>query len=328
MNYSKFIVYRLTLMIFTLWVVLTMLFVFFRFMLPGSFIDVLLVQGADPATIAATKEKWGLNDPIYVQYWRYLTNFLTLDAGTSLEYRIPVWEHVRMKIFNSFILVAPGITVAYLLGSVIGLGLGAKRGTWIEKHGLVPILTMGAFPEFFVAILLIAVFAGWLGWFPTGGMVAIGEYSQDAAWWRVYFTESFLFHYTLPFTAVLMRYLNLPTLIMRTSVVETLGDDFYNYHKISGIKKLKRMKQLARHSILPVITLYPVSMTRAIGGLILIEIVFNWPGIGAALVRAITIRDVPVVQFIFFLTAAFVIFGNFFIDILYTVIDPRIDVER
>ena len=90
---------------------------------------------------------------------------------------------------------------------------------------------------------------------------------------------------------------------------------------------MKQLRHIGKHSILPVITVYPISMTRAISGLVLIELVFNWPGIGLALVDAVLARDFPVVQFVFFLTAAFVILANFVIDVLYGVIDPRIDVE-
>jgi len=321
MSRQRYLLKRTLQTVFMLWVVITFLFFFFR-LLPGSFLDILTFQGASPETIARLKEKWGLNDPLYVQYGRYLWNMLNADAGISLQYRKPVWEYVRMRIFNSFILIAPAITFSYIVGSLIGAVMGTKRGSWFEKHGLIPILFAGSFPSFFIAIMLIIVFAGWLNIFPTSGIVGIGQ-SFDT-WWEPYTSKAFAMHYVLPFTAVVFRYLFLPTLTMRTSVVETLGQDFSFYHRMTGLPKLRRLQHTIKHSSLPVITLYPVSMTRAIGGLVLIETVFNWPGIGYTLVQAVVFRDVPVVQFVFFLVATFVILANFGVDVLYGVIDPRV----
>lgn len=321
MSRQRYLAKRVLQTAFMLWVVITFLFFFFR-LLPGSFLDIMTFQGASPETIERLRQKWGLNDPLYVQYGRYLWNMLNADAGISLQYRQPVWEYVKMRILNSFVLIAPGITFAYLVGSLIGAVMGTKRGSWFEKHGLIPIIFAGSFPSFFVAILLIIVFAGWLEIFPTSGMTGVGQTFDT--WWGVYVSESFAMHYVLPFTAVVCRYLFLPTLTMRTSVVETMGQDFSFYHRMTGLSKLRRLRHVIKHSSLPVITLYPVSMTRAIGGLVLIETVFNWPGIGYTLVQAVIFRDVPVVQFVFFLVAAFVILANFSVDILYGIIDPRV----
>jgi len=126
---------------------------------------------------------------------------------------------------------------------------------------------------------------------------------------------------------VVCRYLFIPSLIMRTSVVEVMGQDYTEYHRLTGLPTAKRLRHVAKHASLPVITIYPVSLARALGGLVLVETVFNWPGIGFTLVEAVLGRDYPVVQFVFFVVAAFVIISNFLIDLLYGVIDPRIRVE-
>ncbi|MFC7157007.1 ABC transporter permease [Halomarina halobia] len=327
MGRARFLLVRTLQTVFMLWFALTFIFFFFR-LLPGSFTDIMMFRGASPETIAAFEQKWGLNDPLHIQYVRYMRNFLVGDVGMSLQFRQPVWDFVKMKIFNSFILVAPAITVTYIIGSLIGGYLGEKRGQAIEKYGLPPIVFSGAFPEFFIAIVLIIVFAGWLNLFPTSGMFGFQSAGRfaDAPWWRPYLTADFAHHYILPFTAVVFRYLYLPVLIMRTSVVEVLGQDFFFYHRMTGIPGGNRMRHLLKHASLPVITLYPVSMTRAIGGLVLIEIVFNWPGIGYALVQGVLSRDFPVVQFVFFLVAAFVIIANFGVDVIYGIIDPRVSV--
>jgi peptide/nickel transport system permease protein len=113
---------------------------------------------------------------------------------------------------------------------------------------------------------------------------------------------------------------------MRTSVVEVLGQGFMYYHRVTGMPKIERLKMLARHSSLPVITLYPISMTRAIGGLVLVESVFNWPGVGFLLVQAVSARDYPVLMFVFMLVGIFIVLANYLVDIVYGIIDPRVQV--
>ena len=325
---KRYFLFRTLQSLFMIWVAVTVLFFMFR-LLPGDYTSIMMYRGAGPEAIEQFREDWGLNDPLYVQYYAYVVNMLQGDAGTSLQYRRPVWDFVKMGIFNSFILVAPGITLGYILGSTYGLLAGTNRGSKLERYGIVPIIFIGSFPSFFIAIFLIIIFAGWLGWFPTSGMVssetrrALGG---DAAWWQVYATRDFAWHFVLPFTAVVLRYLFLPSLIMRTSVVEVQGQGFSYYQRIAGLPKAKRLRNTAKHASLPVITLYPVSMTRAIGGLILIEMVFNWPGIGFTLVQAVLGRDYPVVMFVFFLIAVFIILANFLVDIVYGLIDPRVTV--
>lgn len=225
---------------------------------------------------------------------------------------------------------APWIVLGYLLGGAFGGYLGSRRGSAKEKYGIVLASIPRSLPEFFIGIVLATIFAGALNWFPTTGMLSLELQRQVAGealplW--ILGTTDFWSHYILPFSTILLYYLTIPTLVMRTSVVETQGQDFLYYHRISGLPKRVRLKQLIKHSSLPVITLFPISMTRAIGGMVLVEVVFNWPGIGNLLVESVLARDFPVIQFVFLLAAIWVILGNYAIDILYSVIDPRITVE-
>lgn len=326
MTRTRYITLRAVQTIFLIWAVFTFLFLLFRFM-PGSYLDILAYQGAGEETIQGIKEKWGLDDPLYVQYFRYIYNFLTLDVGTSFQYQIPVIEYVRQRIFNSFILVAPAVTFAYILGSAIGAIAGSNRGSWFDKHGTLPFIFAGTFPEFFTSILLVIIFAGWLNIFPASGMLPIGFRTAEMTWWESYLSTEFLWHYILPFTAVVLRFVFSPLLVMRTSVVEVLGQPFFQFQRISGVPRIQRLFNIAKHASLPVITLYPVSMTRSIGGLVLVEAVFNWPGIGFALVDAVFQRDYPVLQFVFMLIAIYIVIANFVVDIVYGIIDPRVSIE-
>lgn len=327
MTYVRYIAARTVRTVVLLFLILTVLFASFR-MLPGSYGDILIGAGASQETVAALEEKWGLNDPIYVQYYHYLVNLVQLDAGTSFTTREPVWETVKPRLLFSMLLAIPGITVAYFIGAGLGAIMGTNRGSILERYGPVPLVFLGSFPMFFTSIFLVVIFAGVLDWFPTGGAFSLETQRMyaDAAWWRKFTTVDFLRHFTLPFTAVVLRYVFLPSLIMRTSVVEIMDQGFTTYDRVLGLPKLQRFRHLAKHASLPVITLYPISMTKAISGLILVEIVFDWPGIGFTLVAAVLQRDFPVIQFVFFLLAVYIVTANFIVDLFYSVIDPRVRV--
>ena len=328
MSKLRYIASRTVQTVFMLWAILTFLFFLFHF-LPGSYTDIMLFEGASPEQVEAFRARWGLNDPLHVQYFDYIANFVRGDPGISLRTQEPVWEAVKMPLFNSVILIAPGITVGYVVGSAIGTLLGTSRNSRFERLGVIGVVSMGTIPIFFFAILLIFLFSGVLGWFPSSGMISpikTGQYA-DATWWRIYLTQDFAWHYFLPFLTIALRYVNLPTLIMRTSVVEVMNQDFVYYQRITGLSSFKRKLHIARHASLPVITVYPISLARSVGGLVLLELVFNWPGIGLTLVTAVFERDFPVVQFVFFLVSTVVVLGNFGVDILYGIIDPRVSLE-
>ncbi len=326
MSSLRYYMKRTLLALFMIWVSATSIFLLFRLM-PGDITAMMTVGGASEEAVQAFEERWGLNDPLYIQYWSFMTNMLTLNAGTSLQYQIPVWEYVNVRIFNTFILAAPALTVAYILGGFLGTLFGYYKDSKLDKYGLIPVIGVGSFPEFFLSIVLLIVFASWAGLFPVAGMASSDTITDATNWYNIYLTTDFAWHYSLPFLAIVLRYLFIPSLIMRTSVVETMGEDFSFYNRMTGMPQKERMANIAKHASLPVITIYPATMTRAIGGLVLIETVFNWPGIGYALVESVLNQDFPVVQFVFIVIAIFVIFANFAVDVLYAKIDPRVSVN-
>jgi len=325
MSRAKYVGVRAAQTVFLLWIILTFLFFFFRLM-PGDYTSLMMQGGADPAQVAEFEAKWGLDQPLYIQYLNYMQNFVTGDVGTSLQTQQPVWDMVNHRILNSVVLVAPAITAAYILGPALGTLFGTKRGSFFEKRGLFVTILLGTIPIFFTAILVITIFSERLALFPATGMVdaATARQYDDLSQWRMYFTKDFLLHYTLPFLVIVLRYTYFPTLIMRTSVVEVKDQDFMYFHRMTGLPRRMRYKQIAKHASLPVITVYPISMAQAVGGLVLLEVVFAWPGIGFSLVQGVLQRDLPTVQFVFFIVAAVVIIGNFVVDVLYGYIDPRV----
>lgn len=305
----------------------SLLFLFFKSM-PGDYATLIARSGASAEQLEAIRNKWGLNDPLYVQYGRFLMNMLTLDPGTSHQFDTGVWELVRPRLMNSFILVAPATIAAYLLGSLYGALMADDSHPILGKYGMIPPTAIGTTPDFFIGIVLIFLFSSTIVIFPAGGLVSPETYQMvgDAAHYRIYLTGDFLMHYILPFTAITLKYLYMPSLIMRSSMADVKNQDFAYFHRIKGLPKYKQMKHLIKHASFPVITLFPVSMARAISGLVLIEYVFNWPGIGSLLISSVLARDIPVVQFVFILVAVWIVVGNFLVDILYGIIDPRVSV--
>jgi len=323
MNF-KYILQRTALTVLLILLTITIIFFFIRLM-PGDMIDYLASSGASQQEVQEIRELWGLDQPLYVQYLEFMTNLATGDAGISLQYRQPVWDVVRPRLLNSLVLLLPALVVNYVVGSGFGAVIGTRIGSRLEKWGIVVPTMFGTVPEFFMGIILLTLFGGGLfNLFPTGGLVSAETYSGDPL--SVYLTVDFLWHYTLPFLTLTLGGIYLPTLLMRSSIVEVSGQDFMFYHKIKGIPRRTRLLRLMRHASLPVVTNLPTAFTTVISGSVLIELIFNWPGMGLLLVQSTLVRDFPVIQVIFAVLATMIIIGNFVVDILYSVLDPRVTV--
>ena len=248
MSTARYFVNRTLQTVLLLWGILTFLFLLFRAM-PGDPGTLMLNSGASPEAVAAARARWGLDEPIHIQYLQYVRSLATFNLGNSLTSGVPVWELVRMKIFNTFILVGPATVAFYIIGSIVGAVLGSKRGTKLESYGIIPFFVMGTMPSFFLSIILVVVFAMYLNLFPTSGMFSPGFLAlhPEWPWWRPYFTQNFLHHYILPFTAVILRYVYSPLLVMRTSVTEVMGQDFTYYHR-SPLEEAAQARLEARQS--------------------------------------------------------------------------------
>jgi len=330
MSRASYYLRRTVITIILIYIVATALFLLFRLM-PGSYIDLVAQAGAGSAEIEELEKRWNLDGPIYVQYYTYLVQLLSGDMGTSIRYGVPVQNVVGPAMLNSIILIAPAISVAYLIGSFAGLIMGHLRDSRFEKWGVILVTVTGTIPVFFLGIIFVVIFSSWLNIFPTSGMLSSttqAELGENPSIFTLIQTGEFWLHYVLPFTTIVARFLFIPSLIMRTSVIEVSGQGFMTFHRMTGLRRWNRLFYQMKHASLPVITLFPVSMTRAIGGMVLVEVVFNWPGIGFLLVESVHSRDYPIVQTVFFIAAVWIILANYVVDIIYGVIDPRVSVEE
>ncbi|GGM59901.1 peptide/nickel transport system permease protein [Halarchaeum rubridurum] len=316
---------RTVVSVLLIFAIATFLFFAFRFM-PGDYATLLLQQGASPEQVAKVRQMWGLDQPLYVQYFKWLGNMLQGNAGMSRQFNKPVLEVVLPALRNSLIVALPGVLVAFVLGSLYGALMGSRPNSFLERYGIIPPNVVGTTPDFFIGILLLTVFSAWLGWFPSGSIATIDTLTSTSGW-GLYLTTDFWYHYTLPFLTVVIKYMYYPTLVMRGSVVEVRNQEFATYQRLLGLGKWRRFRHIMKHASLPVVTVLPAVTATSISGLVLIEIVFNWPGIGQLLLTSVFARDTPVIQFMFLLIAAWIVIGNFIVDIAYTIIDPRITIE-
>ncbi len=327
MSSVQYILRRAVVSILLIIGIATFLFFSFRLM-PGDYVTFLVGEGASPETAARLREKWGLNEPLHIQYFQFMINMATGDAGTSRVTHQPVVEYVLPRLANSLILVLPAIVTSFLLGSLYGGILGTNEDTLLERFGVFPPTLVGTTPDFFIGIIILFIFSATFGLFPASGMISPETRNLVDSHLGYYLTRDFWYHYTLPFLAITLKYLYYPALVMRGSVVEVKGQEFSFYHEMVGLGDMTRFKHIMRHASLPVVTLLPAVTATAISGLVLIEVVFNWPGIGLLVYDSILTRDLAVIQFIFMLIAIWIIIGNFIVDIAYTLIDPRISYEE
>jgi peptide/nickel transport system permease protein len=303
--------------------------------LPGSPAVALLGERATPETIEAIENQYGLDEPIYVQYWRYTKNvLLSFNLGTSTNSRQPVTEELRRR-FPATVELALG---AMIFATIFGIPLGfiaAKRyGTWIDQTSLLASLIGISIPIFFLAIILKYVFSVKLGWLPSVGrqdpLIAAEHptnfYILDAIItlnWEAFVDA--VKHLILPAIALGTIPLAIIARITRASTLDVQNEDYVRTARAKGVapRTLDR-RHVFRNALLPITTIVGLQVGLLLSGAVLTETVFAWPGVGSWLVEAIEGRDYAVLQGgILFLAIVFV-FVNLIVDLTYGFIDPRI----
>ena len=316
---------RLAYTALTLLAVLTLMWAMFR-LLPGDPFTVFLGQGElTGPEVEKLRAAWGLDRPLYVQYLSYLGNFLTGDLGLSFYFRRPVMDVILPALANTLILMAPAVVIATWLGVWAGTHLGWRRGDRLELAATLLLMIPRSFPIFWIGILLLMVFAYWLGWFPIGGMRSTLFIPNNAI--QELPGYDLAVHLALPLLAAIIYFVADPLMIMRTSMLEAAGEDYVTFARAMGLPP-RRVRAIARrNAILPVVTYTAIMVSFAFGGQVLLEVVFSWPGMGRIMVNSVAHRDYAVAQATFFFMAAIVIVLNLVIDLLYVVLDPRITYE-
>lgn len=325
MSKVNFVVRRFLQLLVTLWAIGTILFAMFRLM-PGDPATYVVSGNMNPDTRQALVEAYGLNEPLYVQYYEFLANMATLQFGVSFHTRRPVIEVIKLFLPNTLVLMLTAFAFAYIIGISVGVIAAWKRGERAEKGAVVVALFQRSFPTFWVGLVVLWVFGAWLNVIPLSGMTAAGE--RYATFGAMITSLDFYRHLVAPATVLAFYYMGYPLLLMRNNMLEVLGEDFIDVCRAKGLKERTVMfRHAARNALLPIVTAAAVALGYAVGGSVLIETVFGWPGLGREMINAVLRRDYPVAQGTFIMLAATVVVMNFIADLLYSWLDPRVTYE-
>lgn len=319
---AAYLARRLAAALLTLLAVAVILFILFR-MMPGDPTAQVISPALDEAAQARLKQAFGLDLPVWQQLLIHLKNLATFEWGRSFTSGQPVAELLAHWMVNTLLLMTTGLLLAISLGIVLGICMAARRGGALDHVATVIGLVCQAAPPFVIGILLLMGLSFRLELFPSGGMFTAG--SDPASTWALMTSPDFLHHLALPTLTITVLYLATPMLVMRDSMLEVLGSDFVEYARAKGLSPARVLfRHAARNSLLAVVTVSSLILGFAIGGQVVIETVFSWPGMGKAMVDAALQHDYPVAQGAFFLLAAIVIGLNLLTDLSYSLLDPRI----
>jgi peptide/nickel transport system permease protein len=307
--------------IITIFIVILMNFFLFRIM-PGDPIRVLIRNPRiSTESLDRVREQFGLNESRLVQFWIYLRDLFSGDFGTSFNYRQPVLDVVVERIPATVMLIGTATVISIIIGVLLGIVLAWKRGTKIDIAGLSISLILYSMPTFWVAIIMVMIFAVYWQIFPLGGMGMPGVF-YTTFWGQFSSNLRHLFLPTITFALILIgEYV----LIMRSSLLEVMREDYMLTARAKGVTNSNLLRRHALpNAMLPVVTLIAINLGFIVGGAIQIETVFSWPGLGRLMYSALTNRDYPVLQGLFLLVTITVVGANFCADILYRYLDPRV----
>lgn len=308
--------------VLVLFVAITINFVLPRFA-PGDpllyFFDESTLKELTAEQKQAVLESVGLGGTLWEQYINYLSGIFTWDLGTSIKHAQPVIEMIGDRLPWTLTLIAPAMLLSTILGVMIGAYSAWNRGKGRDVTLLTTMLTFQAIPGFWIGMLFIAIFAVQLGWFPTYGAMSIIQdgttfgFIKDVAW-----------HLVLPIVTLSVATVGSNYLLTRSSMLESLGQDYITMAEAKGVhKKTLIFNHGLRNALLPIYTHFTMSLGTLIGGSVVVETVFSYPGIGRLLYESVIARDFPLMQGVFLMITLGVIAANIFADLTYPLIDPR-----
>lgn len=285
-------------------------------LIPGDPATAMLGSQASQESIAALRTEMGLDQPLAVQYWRWLSKAVTGDLGTSIRLGGPVTALVTERFVNTLWLAGSSLLIATGVGVTTGLLAARRAGSLADRIVMLGSLFGNSMPHFWLGILLIVLFALRLEWLPAGGMFSIREGPS---------LSQTLIHLILPAATLGLIAAGVTARLARSAMAEVLGHDYIRTARSIGVREsVITWKHALKNAALPIITIIGAQAGFLLSGAVLTEIVFAWPGIGTLMYDSITQRDFPVVQGCLLLIAAAITLMNLAVDVVYGVLDPRI----
>ena len=288
----------------------------------GDAVDAYLVSigGGDAGLRDALREQYGLNGSMLARFWLYASSVLRLDLGWSLAFDRPVLGLILERLPNTLLLMGSATALAFILGTALGIVAGARPGGLTDRVLSTLSLMLYATPGFWLGLVLAIVFAVQLRWLPTSGIETIASGKQGFAR-----ALDIARHLVLPVASLGLIYLALFLRVMRTAMAAVWPLDFVLFAASKGLSRRRIvLRHVARNAALPLITVLGLQAATMLGGSVVIESVFAIPGFGRLAQEAVSGRDTPLLMGIILTSAVFVILINLVVDILYSVLDPRI----
>jgi peptide/nickel transport system permease protein len=280
-------------------------------------------NNTDPAYIEEMREKLGYNDPVHIQYFTWITNFMQGDFGKSTRYKIPASEIIGERLPNTIFLGFSSILITYVLAFLMGIYAGRKPYT-LGDNAIGTANYIGlALPSFVAGVFAIYFFSFNLGWFPSNGSVDISTDEGTVAYWI-----SRVHHVFLPALVLGLLSTASYTQFLRNDIIENSRKDYVRTARAKGTPEKKIYNQhILRNSIIPLITFLGFDIVALVGGAIITETIFTYPGIGQLFLNSVSQRDYPVLMTLTMMFSFLTLFGNLIADILYGIVDPRIRLD-
>jgi peptide/nickel transport system permease protein len=321
---ARYLARRLASAAVTIVLIVVLNFVLFR-MMPGSPERILLsrIPNVSAQVVQHTRERWGLDKPLFPdQFVAYVSATLQGDLGFSFQKAgRPVTDVLGQRLWPTLLLFGVGEVIAIFLGLALGAYSGWKRGGLVDHVGNGISLLLYATPYFLLGMLLLIVFATGLGWFPTFGMQTSGRQYADI-FERLGDIGA---HLVLPLATVSLGLVGQYAILMRSSILDTLTEDYVNTARAKGLAEGTILRRHAiPNALLPTVSLVAINLGYVVAGAITVEVVFNWPGLGTLTVEALGARDYPVLQGVFLLLSVTVVLANLVADLAYGFLDPRV----
>jgi ABC-type dipeptide/oligopeptide/nickel transport system permease component len=283
--------------------------VFIILHLTGDPAALLMPLDATPEQVAQFRQEMGFTDPLVVQYWRFFKGTLHGDFGQSFRHSQPALDLVMERMPATIQLTFAAMLIALVIAIPVGIISAIRRNTWLDHIGMTGALLGQSTPVFWLGIMLILIFSVTLQWFPSSGR---GEIQ----------------HLILPAVTLGMYTMARTARMMRSSMLEVLGQEYMKTAKAKGLTpKAVILKHALKNASIPVVTIIGMELGTLLGGAVITETIFAWPGVGRLAVQAIYNRDYPVVQAAVFVLASIFVLVNLVVDIMYTYLDPRVKLE-
>jgi len=312
--------------VITLWLLTSIVFGLVR--LTGDPVKMKAEAGADEAYMAQLRRDWGLDQPLYRQYISFLANLVQGDFGHSFTKSLAVRTIYFERLPNSLKLGMAAFAISMLLGVPLGMLSALKPNTWLDSFGKMFALLGLSMPGFFIGLVLVIIFGVELGWLPVLGKGNSAFVGGDPSTWVAFWFQDWQY-LAMPAFALGWFFSGAMLRITRSSMLEVIGSDYIKLVRLKGIPEwVVTVKHALKNSLIPILTLAGLNLLVMINVAVVVEVVFNWPGVGQLLYDALVNRDFPMVQGVVLMSGLMIVVLNFVIDVMYAYTDPRIRLSK